>query len=337
MDAEGQLIERIAKIVPSMGGRKFVSGVEIGIGDDSAVVSPRRDREIVFTCDSFFEGVHFLGDLHPPESVAYKALARATSDIVAMGARPRWFLLALALPGEKTGRWLDHFATGMAKAARELGVRLMGGDTSRLEKVSICITVIGEVSRGTAIRRTGARPGDLIYVSGRLGEAQFGLEWVRRGLPIQGRNSVWLQRHLHPRIPVALGQWLARRRIPSAMMDISDGLSTDLARLCGMSGVGARMEARKLPCVEMPRKLPPSLRRAQLDSLEMALHGGDDYVLLFTVPPRNAGMLQRAPGHRDLWCIGEITREKEIILVGPEGKPRPLAAQGWDPFGSGGE
>lgn len=334
MDAEGQLIERIAKIVPSVKGRKFVSEVQIGIGDDAAVVSAQRSREIVFTCDSFFEGVHFLADLHPAESVGYKALARATSDIAAMGVRPRWFLMALALPSEKTGKWLDHFATGMARAARELDVRLIGGDTSRLAKVSICINVIGDVSRGRAVRRSGARPGDLIYVNGKLGEAQFGLEWVRRGLSIKGANHSWLQRHLYPRIPVALGEWLAVQRIPSAMMDISDGLSTDLARLCGMSGVGARIEPSKLPCVEIPRKVPPSLRRARLDPLEMALHGGDDYVLLFTVPQRKAALLRRAPGFHQLGCIGEITREREIVLVGADGKAKLLAAQGWDSFRS---
>jgi thiamine-monophosphate kinase len=334
MDAESQLIARIAKIVSSTKGRPAGAIPRIGIGDDAAVLAPRAGKELVVTCDSFFEGVHFLADVHPPESVGYKSLARAASDIVAMGASPRWFLLALALPTAKTGGWLDRFSAGMARAARELGLTLIGGDTSRLAKISMNITVIGEIAAGRAVLRSGARPGDLIYVSGRLGEAQLGLEWMRLGLAIRGRNMAFLRQHLYPRIPVVLGEWLARHRVPSAMMDISDGLSTDLPRLCEMSGVGARIEAAKLPCVEVPRHLPAALRRARLDPVAMALHGGDDYGLLFTVPRRKAGMLRRAPGDDGLACIGEITRERKILLVDAEGKAKPLASHGWDPFRS---
>jgi thiamine-monophosphate kinase len=326
MDAEGQLIGRIAKIVGTAKGRG-ASLTRIGIGDDAAVLQPRAGKELVLTCDSFFEGVHFLADVHPAESVGYKSLARATSDIAAMGARPRWFLLALGLPRSKTGRWLDRFSAGMGRAAGELGVRLIGGDTSRLANVAITITVVGEIAPGKAIRRTGARSGDFIYVSGRLGEAQL-------GLAIRGRKIDFVGQHLYPRIPVALGEWLAGHRVATAMMDISDGLSIDLARLCKASGVGARIEAARLPCVEVPRQLPAALRRARLDPLAMALHGGDDYVLLFAVPRRKAAMLRRAPGAGGMACIGEITREREILLIDAHGRAKALASRGWDPFRS---
>lgn len=332
MDAEGQLIARIAKIVPSEKRRGPASFARIGIGDDAAVLSPRGRKEMVLTCDSFFEGVHFLAERHPPESVGYKALARATSDMAAMGATPRWFLLALGLPQAKTGKWLDRFAAGMAKAARELGLTLIGGDTSRLAKVSMTVTVIGEIAPGRAVLRSGARPGDLVFVSGRLGEARLGLQWVKARLAIRGRRIAFLRQHLYPRIPIELGEWLAGHGLASAMMDISDGLSTDLPRLCESSSVGARIEAANLPCVEVPRDLPAALRRARLDPVEMALHGGDDYVLLFTVPRRRTSLLRGAPNQRQLTCIGEITRKREIVLVDSGGKAKPLASRGWDPF-----
>ncbi|HTV57657.1 MAG TPA: thiamine-phosphate kinase [Verrucomicrobiae bacterium] len=334
MDTEGQLIRRIANRVPSRPKRLLPRGLKIGIGDDAAVVSARRGMELVATCDSFLEGVHFLGDIHPPDSVGFKSLARATSDIAAMGGRPRWFLLALALPPKRTGSWLTHFSAGMGRAARSLGLTLIGGDTTKSSSISITVTVLGEIHPGRAVARSSARPGDLIYVSGKLGEAQLGLEWVRRGLPISRRFQSLLQPHLYPRIPVALGGWLAGRRIPSAMMDISDGLSTDLARLCALSGVGATIEAARIPRAALPQPLPPPLRRARLDPLAMALHGGDDYALLFTVPRRKVPAISRFAGFRSLACIGRITRERKIVLVDAAGNRTPLASRGWDPFGS---
>lgn len=332
MDTEGQLVDRIARGIFHHPDKRLVSGLKLGIGDDAAVLSPRFGLNLVVTCDSFLEGIHFLPDIHPPESVGYKSLARATSDIAAMGARPRWFLLALALPRLSANSWLDRFSQGMGSAAHSLGLVLIGGDITKSLHISVSITVLGEIAPGKAVARAGAHPGDLIYVSGRLGEAQLGLEWIRSGLSIPRRSSLILRQHFYPRIPVELASWLSRRQIPSAMMDISDGLSTDLPRLCEASGAGARIEAGRVPRIVLPPHLPPPLRRKRLDPLAMALDGGDDYALLFAVPRRKAPALRRAPGFRHIACIGEIIRQTKIVLVNASGEEEPLASRGWDPF-----
>src|SRR6201987_6286470 len=251
MHKEDQLVERIARKVPSILGHRGSGAVRLGVGDDSAIFSPDGRNDWVLSCDPFLEGVHFLARAHPPDSVGYKSLVRAASDLVAMGASPRYFLMTLALPMSRIGAWLDGFLAGMARAARYLGMRLIGGDTTKGHSLSISSTVLGEVSRGRALNRSGARPGDLIYVTGKLGRAELGLELVRRNLAGRAGLQDSLQQHLYPRIPVKLGEWLARNQLATAMMDISDGLSTDLARLCSASRVGARIEAQRVPCVSI--------------------------------------------------------------------------------------
>jgi thiamine-monophosphate kinase len=341
MDAEDQLIDRITRSLPSAIARPRSGGlsrlaVKLGIGDDAAVLLPDRGRELILTCDAFLEGVHFLRDLHPADSVGYKSLARATSDIAAMGGQPRAFLLTLALPETLTGRWLDQFLAGMKRAARRLGVQLIGGDTTKSPRVFISVTVVGEAPRGQSLARSGARPGDLIYVSGRLGRAELGLQLVRSKLTSLARRHrslrAALQQHLYPALRVELGAWLAARRIASAMMDLSDGLSTDLPRLCRASGVGARIDSQRIPRVEIPHGARRKLRGVSLDPLQLSLDGGEDYELLFTVPRRNVAKLRNAPGFAQLTAIGEITRHRKILLVDSTGRPRPLHSRGWDPF-----
>jgi thiamine-monophosphate kinase len=331
MNTEDQLIKRIARGVASQSGR--ASGdLRLGIGDDAAVIRPVRGTELVLTCDAFLEGVHFLARTHPPDSVGYKSLARATSDIAAMGATPRFFLLTLALPHKRTGRWLDEFLRGMGRAARSLGMRLIGGDTTKSGEVAISITVGGEVVAGLAVTRSGARPGDLIYVSGILGRAQLGLELVLAGKGRQLGLAAIVRPHLYPRIRVELGSWLARHRIASAMMDISDGLSTDLARLAEASGVGARVRTDLIPAVPVPDAVSRPLHNRRLDPLQMALHGGDDYELLFTVPRRKAKHLGAAPEFAGLTCIGEVTQGRRLLMVDEAGRASALEPRGWDPF-----
>ena len=327
-DDEQKLIKRIRRAIPAPREGGVPRDLLLGIGDDAAMLRPSSHRDLVLSCDAFLEGIHFIGSSHPPDSVGYKCLARATSDLAAMGARPRYFLMSLALPAERTGPWLDRFLFGMRRAARALGIQLAGGDTSRYPTVVVNITVIGEVVRGRAVLRSGARPGDQIYVTGRLGAAQLGLELMRSGLGGRKDLQRFLAPHLYPRIPLALGQWLSRRRVASAMMDISDGLSTDLARLCRASGVGARILTDSIPTVQVPA----ALCERGLEPLRMALHGGDDYGLLFTVPTHFVEGLRRAPGSGELARIGEITRERQIVLVGSGGRAQPLPAMGWDSF-----
>ena len=330
MVQERQLVEKIARaLVPQ---RAASPRLKMGIGDDAAVVSTGGHVEWVLSCDTFLENVHFRLKTHPPDSVGYKALARATSDLAAMGATPRFFLLTLALPHSRIGPWLDAFLKGMARASRKLGIAIIGGDTTQSRTVFVSITVLGEITPGRALTRSGARPGDIIYVSGKLGRAQLGLELVLRGHARNRQLRALAQPHLYPKIRIALGTWLAQHRVATSAMDLSDGLSTDLARLCAASQVGAKIYATKVPTAALPAAAARKLGNLKSDPLQRALHGGDDYELLFTIPPRQEKKLRRAPGASTLTAIGEITRDRQVLLVAPDGKTRRLKSQGWDPF-----
>src|SRR5579862_2015057 len=234
MDRESKLVERIGRAFRSGSRRTHDSALRLGIGDDAAVISSGGKNDWVLSCDAFLEGVHFLAKTHPADSVGYKSLVRATSDLAAMGATPRYFLLTLAIPANRTGVWLEEFLNGMARAASSLKIVLAGGDTTKSSVVSISITVVGEIGRGQAVTRSGARPGDIIYVSGTLGRAQLGLELLlHRKIKASGLRGgrakhsdralqSFLRPHLYPNIRLALGAWLAKRRMASAMMDVSD-------------------------------------------------------------------------------------------------------------------
>jgi thiamine-monophosphate kinase len=333
MASEDNLIRRIAREVPSTRGFRADAQrtrVRLGVGDDAAIISCSGKVDWVFTCDAFLEGIHFIAETYPAESIGYKALVRATSDLIAMGATPKQFLLTLAIPANRQRKWLKSFLLGMRRAAKILKMQLIGGDTTCSPSVFISITAIGEIDRGLAVTRAGARPGDILYVSGTLGRAQLGLELMQNNP--SAAPAELLQPHLYPRIRRQLGSWLARNRIASAMMDLSDGLSTDLARLCESSGVGARVFAGRLPCVQLPAAGFGELSRLKLDPLEMALNGGEDYQLLFAVPRRKHGLLRKAPGFKELTQIGQVTSDKKIVLIDTTGKVCPLRKGGWDPF-----
>jgi thiamine-monophosphate kinase len=358
MNDERQLIEKILRALPSSvhpssrasGARlrdteakvrsrrqnalgSFVStAVRVGPGDDAAVLSPSGETDWVLSCDASIEDIHFRVKTHPPDSVGYKSLARATSDLAAMGAAPRYFLLTLGLPNSLTGRWLGSFLKGMARASRELGIFIIGGDTTASPTVAISVSAFGEIPRGRAVLRSGAKPGDLIFVSGKLGRAQLGLSLVLDGCALHSKYRAEVRAHLYPKIQIELGAWLAKNRGATSMMDISDGLSTDLARLCAASGVGARIYTGKIPCVRIPSAASSELGKRKIDSLQMALHGGEDYELLFTVSPGQARQVRKAPRASALNAIGEITRNKILTVIDREGKQALLKPLGWDPF-----
>jgi thiamine-monophosphate kinase len=353
VNREDELIERIRRRMPSLAGGLL----RAGIGDDAAVFRPTPGTDWILTCDQFIDGVHFLADVHPPEVVGHKALARATSDIAAMGGRPRLFLLSMTLPVNRTGRWLDQVLAGMARAAHRFGLMLAGGDTARQASSSLqtpagqaafSVTVLGELKARHAVLRSGARPGDTVFVTGRLGAAQLGLELVLRRMHRQKRWRRLLMPHYYPKIHIDLGQWLARRRLVSAMMDLSDGLSTDLDRLCRASGAGARIHEQKIPCVAVPSALraqfdslkiksgSPKTKfdslRVSLDPLALALHGGEDYGLLFTAPRRSLSRIPRALFGTRITPIGEIVRGRGVQLVAANGRAALLEPRGWDHF-----
>jgi thiamine-monophosphate kinase len=245
-----------------------------------------------------------------------------------MGGVPRCFLLGLALPASHTGRWLDEFLGGLRRASRRFGCVLAGGDTTRRKEIVVNITVVGEIRIGRAVLRSGARPGDLSYVSGNLGEAELGLHALKRSRQLINPKTPLIKKHLYPEPRLALGQWLADQRLASAMMDLSDGLSSDLPRLCAASGVGARLDSERIPLA----RNSDVARKFGLNPLELALHGGDDYELLFTVPSQKAKSLPKSFQGVKLTPIGKITRKTELVVCHEHGRERPLPAGGWDPF-----
>ena len=329
---EGTLVTRIGAAVRTDGLLRRHK-IRLGIGDDAALLAEQSGFETVVSSDQFLEGTHFLEGKHPAEAVGYKALARAVSDLSAMGAEARAFLLNLALPVAKTGKWLDGFLVGLRRAARAAQIALAGGDLSRSERVQISVTVIGRLKRGSAVLRSGAKAGDLIYVSGRLGLAALGLRAMRRGVRAGASGTGPLIRaHLYPPIRLRLGGWLATNRIANAMIDISDGFSMDLHRVCEASGVGARVEAKKVPRARMSAGLAKRLGVSSGADLDFALNGGDDYELLLTVPRSKARKLRMLVAGAPVTFVGEMARGRSVTLVAENGKESRLEAGGWDPF-----
>ncbi len=301
------------------------ANVRIGIGDDAAVVRLAPGRELILTTDMSIEGVHFSRRLHPARSVGHRALARSLSDIAAMGGAPRYALVSLALAHSAGEHWVQSFYLGIRALARRFGVGVIGGDTARVPGgCFVDVIVAGEVGRGRALTRAGARPGDQIWVSGRLGLSAWGLELLKSQTRARTtKTAAALHAHFYPEPQCGLGQLLNEHRLASALMDISDGLSIDLSRLCAASGVGATIWAERL-------LIPPTgdVRHA----LALALHGGEDYQLLFTVPARRASRLPARFRGLPLRQIGEIQRGRRMSLIGIDGKRRDLEPGGWDYF-----
>ncbi|MGC2196743.1 MAG: thiamine-phosphate kinase, partial [Terriglobales bacterium] len=265
-----------------------------GIGDDCAVLRVPAGHEVLVTTDFTLENVHFRRAWHPPEVVGRRCLTRGLSDIAAMGGEPRAVFLSLALPRRLAQSWVDRFLKGLLGLADEFKVSLAGGDTAESPAGILAdIAVVGSVPRGKAILRSGARPGDGIYVTGKLGGASAALEELFAGHKVHPQD---FPRHFHPGPRVVVGRFLRAKKVATAMIDISDGLSTDLAHVCEESGVGAEILTPALP-LAIARK-----QRSEAD-LRHALHGGDDYELLFTaprgkrVPSRIAGVPVTLIGH----------------------------------------
>jgi thiamine-monophosphate kinase len=305
--------------------RSRAPGVRLGIGDDAALVAVTPGQELILTTDMSIEGVHFTGRLHPPRAVGHRALARSLSDIAAMGGTPRYALISLAVSRHTSRAWIEGFFQGLLALARRFEVAVIGGDTAVVAgPTAVDAIVAGEVPRGRALRRSGARPGDLIFVSGRLGLAALGLRLLQSpaGRRKQGAAAA-IRAHLFPQPQCALGRFLSEHALASALMDISDGLSIDLKRLCDASGVGACLLSGRIPSPRLPDAA---------DALALALHGGEDYQLLFTVPPQKRPQIPPRFGKLPLHCIGEIQAPRRLHLLTPDGKSHPLEPQGYDHF-----
>jgi thiamine-monophosphate kinase len=289
-----------------------------GIGDDCAVLDLPRAHEILVTTDFTLEGIHFRREWHPADSVGHRCLARGLSDIAAMGGIPRAAFLSLALPADLPQRWVDDFIGGLLKLARRYSVALAGGDTAQSpDGILADITVVGSIPTGTAVLRSGASVSDIIYVSGTLGASVASLQELRSGEKL--RPSAHPQ-HFYPDPRIALGRYLREKKLASALIDTSDGLSTDLRHICDESRVGAVIEAASLPA------LPGD------HALQYALHGGEDYELLFTVPPARANRIPAKIAGVPITRIGQITSGRAIKLQVPGGKSHLLKPGGWQHF-----
>jgi len=253
--------------------------VLLGVGDDCAVV--RASGRLVLTIDAFLEGVHFEAAWMTPRQIGAKAFAINASDIAAMGGTPRWALVALAAPATYSVKALFEVERGIVAAARAAGCDVIGGNLSRADRLGVTIAMIGETSR--PLTRAGAQPGDAIYITGTLGDSALALRMLQRGLP---RRQAVLRRFLRPQARLQTGQLLSAQGLASAAIDVSDGLVQDLGHLCRASRVGAEIAADALP-------LSSAYRAICGDDLALALHGGEDYELLFTVPPAQAVRLRR--------------------------------------------
>jgi thiamine-monophosphate kinase len=327
--SEGEFVRWLRTLTPGKSPH-----VRMGVGDDAAIVRVGPDRDLILTADLSIEGVHFTTRLHPARSVGHRALARSLSDIAAMGGVPRFALISVAFPRAVSRGWIEEFYGGVLELAARFRVEVIGGDTSIVRRIAmIDVTLAGEVARGRGLLRSGARPGDMIFVSGRLGQSAHGLEVLksraggrkraRRTHQVSSETAAAVKAHLYPEPRCELGRWLQRGGIPSALMDISDGLSTDLRRLCEAGRVGAKVNAWRIPG-------PAGVSREQ--SLGLALNGGEDYELLFTVPTKRLTKVPRSHSGIPLHCIGRICRLRDVLLVDEDGGFSPLAAAGYDHF-----
>jgi thiamine-monophosphate kinase len=324
------------------------NALRLGIGDDCALLRPAPGEEIAVTTDFSLENVHFRRDWHPPESVGHRCLARGLSDLAAMGARPMAAFLSLAVPGELAARagrepsWAERFFDGLLALADRFEVPLAGGDTAESPSVggssglvAADIILIGGVNPGRALLRSGAKAGDVIYVTGDgLGGAAAQLLALERNpgnfASLKAADSG--HPHLYPQPRVEIGLRLAKKRLATACIDLSDGLSTDLRHLCEESNLAAEIDSAAIP-------LHPMAQLAQAacwtpSALDLALHGGEDYELLFAAPP--SAKVPGRIGEVAIHAIGRMGKRRKsaplVSLSNPNGSRGELDARGWEHF-----
>jgi thiamine-monophosphate kinase len=324
--------------------------IPAGIGDDCAILRIPANHDQLVTTDFSLEGIHFRRDWHPPESVGHRCLARGLSDIAAMGGQPVAAFLSLALPGDLPQAWVTRFTRGLLALSNKYNVPLAGGDTAESPSGILAdIIVVGMVPKGKAILRSGAKPGDRIYVTGKLGgsaAAVHAFQYLAGRHPERSRSSGGAKdlphmqaprertanhkpnprtypRHFYPDPRLDSGRILREKSLASAMIDLSDGLSTDLAHVCEESGVGAEIDSTLIPRARVGNP-------AHQVELDEALHGGEDYELLFTAP-RSQRILAQIAGI-PVTQIGLIRRGKGILLRDEHSVARKLEPQGWEHF-----
>jgi thiamine-monophosphate kinase len=330
---EDELIEVIRRLLA-----EDMPGVKLGLGDDAALVEMGSHLGVL-TADMLVEGVHFDRDTTPPADLGYKALAVNVSDVAAMGGSPRYALMSLGLPEDVEASWVVELYGGLREGAREYGMAVVGGDTSRADCVVVSVAVTGEVARNGAVTRGGARPGDRIVVTGALGAAAGGLMLLRAPAHdvAQAAASDWgrslVEAHLRPVARVGEGQTLGQSGA-TAMIDVSDGLAKDLGRLCEASGVAAAVVLADIPVALTLKQLADAV--PEVDPVALALSGGEDYELLAALPPHAVPSASAKLAERfgtQLTDIGEIREGTGLVAIEADGRARTLEPKGWDHFG----
>jgi len=300
-----------------------------GIGDDCAVVRKAGGLVDLWTTDALVEGVHFDLAWHPPGLLGRKTASVNISDIGAMGGRPRFALLTLGLPAACRKEFLDQMVAGFLDVLAEHDMALVGGDTVYAgERLILSITVCGEMTEKQVCYRSAAQPGDLVWVSGCLGNAACGLELCRQGMQAREEFALLCRAHLDPQPQVRLGRMLAGSGLMHAMMDISDGLATDLAHICQASGVGAEIMAEEVPLADELRKAAAAL---QLSPMQLALQGGEDYQLVFSAPAQHSEPLRALSRQAgvDIYCVGRIV-EGERVMLRQDGAWQDITFRGYE-------
>ena len=327
---EFALIERLQRFLQPPAGSQIVKS----IGDDCAVLQPAAGSELIVTTDSQEEGVHYRLDWSTPEDIGWRCLAINVSDIAAMAGWPLGAVAALSLPPELDVAFVDGLYTGMQALAQEMACPIIGGNmTKTTGRISVTITVLGEVPKGQAIYRSGAQPGDAIWVTGALGGAKAGLEALLHAEAVRDASTAHAlacYRRPQPRLREA---WFLRQRAElHSLLDLSDGLSGDLRHICEASGVGAHIEAEAVPIHDDTRRIARALNA---DPLSYALHGGEDFELCFTAPLASIEAIRadfEQQFNRSFTRVGAIRHGEGVTLIQPDGSTAILPARGYDHF-----
>jgi thiamine-monophosphate kinase len=306
----------------------------IGIGDDCAVLPKDAKTDLVITADLLVEDIDFRLSWSKPEFIGHKALAVSLSDVAAMGAKPVWAMLSIGIPASvwKTD-FVEKFYDGWFRLAKKFDVQLIGGDVSKTpDKIVVDSIVAGEVKKNKAILRSGAKVGDLIFVTGNLGGAAAGLQLLENGLSYDFADKIWqrnlLLKQLQPFPQVSDGLFISENDLATAMIDLSDGLSSDLAHLCRASRIGAKIYADKIPF----HKNLHSIAKSFEEKIDCALNGGEDFELLFTVNPKKNFKAENTHKNCNFFCIGETTANVRTIELCVENKVEILQPKGFRHF-----
>jgi thiamine-monophosphate kinase len=325
---EFELIKRVTH-----GSPRSLADLVQGIDDDCAILKGKNDKDILVTTDGLFEGVHFKMEWTSPKTIGRKALSVNISDIAAMGGKPLYYLVTVGIPEGFPSKDVEAIFEGMNQIASNFRMILIGGDTCASKSgLLLSVTVIGEIDSLKAILRNGANPGDLIYVTGTLGDSSLGLSCLTKGL--RGINiREYIRRHTDPTPRVAVGQWLSASTCVSSMIDISDGLAKDLGHIGEMSKVGIKIFADLLPLSNGFNQAASSVNK---DPLILALTGGEDYELAFTVSKQKVDLFEKmlkvvAPtfGH-GVTKIGEVIEGEGVKVIDVHGTDIPLSNAGFE-------